>query len=89
MKQWKSLVGLHSSAPSSHGHSDLEPDLEIEGGAAVSRGVEEAEHDAAVHPAAHQHRHPERRPPRSRAPEAWRTRLRETAAAAGGRRREV
>lgn len=48
---------------------DLEPDLEIEGGAAVSRGVEEVERDAAVHPAAHQHRHPERRPPRSRAQE--------------------
>lgn len=48
---------------------DLEPDLEVEGSAAVSRGVEEAERDAAVHSAAHQHRHPQRRPPSSRAPE--------------------
>ena len=48
--------------------TDLEPDLEVEGGAAMPRGVEEAERDAAVDPAAQQHGHPQRRPPRGRAP---------------------
>jgi hypothetical protein len=47
----------------------LEPDFEVESGAAVAGGVEEAERDAAVHPAAHQHRHPQRRSPRRRAPQ--------------------
>jgi hypothetical protein len=48
--------------------TDLEPDLEVEGGAAVPRGVEEAEGDAAVDPAAQQHGYPQRRPPCGRAP---------------------
>jgi hypothetical protein len=34
----------------------------------MAGGVEEAERDAAVHPAAHQHRHSQRRPARRRAP---------------------
>uniref|UniRef100_A0A0E0K9F8 Uncharacterized protein n=1 Tax=Oryza punctata TaxID=4537 RepID=A0A0E0K9F8_ORYPU len=47
----------------------LEPDFEVESGAAVAGGVEEAERDAAVHPAAHQHRHPQRCSPSRRAPQ--------------------
>jgi hypothetical protein len=47
---------------------DLEPNLEVESGAAVPRGVEKAKRDAAVDPAAQQHRHPQRRPARGCAP---------------------
>ena len=46
----------------------MEPDLKVEGGAAVASGVEEAERDAAVHPTADEHRHPQRRPASRGAP---------------------
>lgn len=48
---------------------DLEPDLEVEGGATVAGGVEEAEGDAAVDAAAEEDGHAESPLPRRRAVE--------------------
>jgi hypothetical protein len=50
--------------------------------------VEEAERDAAVHPAAYQHRHPQRRPVRRRAPlEVFLIHRNHIACSSGARRR--